>query len=243
MIWLVNIFLYFYSIILQHEFSNRKMQLCQVRSQWFQQITVQEYLYGESAILHLTFGSCTSPTDNFPSTYHPFNVPSMWAVENFQCFRFGDIQSPDKFTGKPKRTTIMTKFLMGIRTIQQEVGEDGIKVEVAEENMKDELNCYYNGGVDAYLLQSVAMHFNHTVYIENFPIIFSFRTSVIFCIPMTLVIPYWNLKLFSLQLSSDKNYMNSFLNLYNYRVASPSTITPFVIDFRYEKRISIYNTL
>ena len=86
--------------------------------------------------------------------------------------------------------------------------------------MKDELNCYYNGGVDAYLLQSVAMHFNHTVYTENFPIIFSFRISVIFCIPMTLVIPYWNLKLFSLQLSSDKNYMNSFLNLYNYRNAS-----------------------
>ena len=29
--------------------------------------------------------------------------------------------------------------------------------------MKDELNCSYNGGGDAYLLQSVAIHFNHTV--------------------------------------------------------------------------------
>ena len=29
--------------------------------------------------------------------------------------------------------------------------------------MKDELNFSYNGGGDAYLLQSVAIHFNHTV--------------------------------------------------------------------------------
>ena len=29
--------------------------------------------------------------------------------------------------------------------------------------MKDELNCSPNGGGDAYLLQSVAIHFNHTV--------------------------------------------------------------------------------
>ena len=31
------------------------------------------------------------------------------------------------------------------------------------EILKDELNCSYNGGGDAYLLQSVAIHFNHTV--------------------------------------------------------------------------------
>ena len=31
--------------------------------------------------------------------------------------------------------------------------------------MKDELNCSYNGRGDAYLLQSVAIHFNHTVYL------------------------------------------------------------------------------
>ena len=29
--------------------------------------------------------------------------------------------------------------------------------------MKDETNCYYIGGGDVYLLQSVAIHFNHTV--------------------------------------------------------------------------------
>ena len=29
--------------------------------------------------------------------------------------------------------------------------------------MKDELNCSYNGGGDAYILQNVAIHFNHTV--------------------------------------------------------------------------------
>ena len=29
--------------------------------------------------------------------------------------------------------------------------------------MKDELNFSYNGGEDAYLLQSLAINFNHTV--------------------------------------------------------------------------------
>ena len=29
--------------------------------------------------------------------------------------------------------------------------------------MKNELNLSYNGGGDAYLLRSVAVHFNHTV--------------------------------------------------------------------------------
>ena len=35
--------------------------------------------------------------------------------------------------------------------------------------MKDELNCSYNGGGVAYLLQIVAIHINHTVLkrIEN----------------------------------------------------------------------------
>ena len=46
---------------------------------------------------------------------------------------FGNIQLPDKFTGKPKIMTITTKPLMGKRIRQQEVGEDRTKVEVAEE--------------------------------------------------------------------------------------------------------------
>ena len=35
--------------------------------------------------------------------------------------------------------------------------------------MKDELNFSYNGGGDAYLLQSVAIHFNHTVAEKKVP--------------------------------------------------------------------------
>ena len=33
--------------------------------------------------------------------------------------------------------------------------------------MKDEINFSYNGGGDAYLLQSVVIHFNRTVHIEK----------------------------------------------------------------------------
>ena len=33
--------------------------------------------------------------------------------------------------------------------------------------MKDDLNCSHNGGGDAYLLQSIAIHFNHTVKKKN----------------------------------------------------------------------------
>ena len=90
-------------------FSNRKTNLCQGITQWccvflqtqLQQITVQEHIFGDFALAHLTFGSCTSPTENFPFTYHPSNRCAMCAVDYFQQLRFGNSQSPDKFTGKP----------------------------------------------------------------------------------------------------------------------------------------------
>ena len=89
--------------------------------------------FGEFALVRLTFGLCTYPTDTPPFTYHPFNGPGMYAVENFQRLRFGNSQSPDKFTGKPKRTTITTKPPMGRIIRRHEVGEYGMNVEVAEE--------------------------------------------------------------------------------------------------------------
>ena len=69
---------------------------------------MQEHLVGEFALVHLTFGSCTSPTDTFPFTYHPFNGPGMCVVENLQRLRFGNSRSPDKFTGKQKTKIIFT---------------------------------------------------------------------------------------------------------------------------------------
>ena len=35
-----------------------------------QHITVQEHIFGEFALVSLTFDPCTSPTDTFPFTYH-----------------------------------------------------------------------------------------------------------------------------------------------------------------------------
>ena len=102
MIWLVNSSPSFYPIILQRKFYNSKKQLYQGITQWCQKITVQEHLFGEFTLVHLTFGLCTSPTDNSSFTYHSFNGPNMCAVENFQRLRFGNSQSTDKFKGKPK---------------------------------------------------------------------------------------------------------------------------------------------
>ena len=132
-IWLVKSSLSFYPITSQREFYNRKTQLCQGRTQWCQQITVQEHIFGEFAIVHLTCGFCTSATDIFPFTYHPFIGPGMCAVENFQKLRFGNSQSPDKFTENPKRTTITKNPPMGRRISRHAVGEDGMTVGVKEE--------------------------------------------------------------------------------------------------------------
>ena len=41
-----------------------------------QQITVQEHIFGKLALVHLTFGLLTYPTDTFHFTYHPFNDPA-----------------------------------------------------------------------------------------------------------------------------------------------------------------------
>ena len=100
---LVNSALSFYHIIPQHNFFNNKKQWCQGRTQLssvfsqtqLQKITGEEQIFGELAFVHLTFGSCTSPTATFPFTYH-------LRVDNFKRLIFGKSQPPDKFTGKPK---------------------------------------------------------------------------------------------------------------------------------------------
>ena len=107
MIWLVNSSLSFYPIYFQREFYNRKTQFCQGRTQWYQQITVEEHIFYEFTLVHLTFGSCTSSTDTFPFTYHPFNGPGMCAVENFQHLIFGNSKSTKNFTGKPKLVSLL----------------------------------------------------------------------------------------------------------------------------------------
>ena len=43
-----------------------------------------------------------------PSLTTPFNGTGMWSVENFQRLIFGNSQSPDKFTGKPKIVSLPT---------------------------------------------------------------------------------------------------------------------------------------
>ena len=59
---------------------------------------------------------------------------------------FGKSQSPDKFTGKPKRTKITTKPPMGRIIRQQKVREDGTKVEGAEERrMEGIVICPFYG--------------------------------------------------------------------------------------------------
>ena len=63
-----------------------------------QQITVQEHIFGEFALAPLTFGTGTSPTENFLFTYHfpsvsiPIsqflNCSPICAVDNFQRFQY-----------------------------------------------------------------------------------------------------------------------------------------------------------
>ena len=61
-----------------------------------QQITVEEHIFGAFALASLTFGPCTSTSDNFPFTYHfppvpisiskPFNCSPIFTIHNFQRF-------------------------------------------------------------------------------------------------------------------------------------------------------------
>ena len=49
-----------------------------------QQITVKEHIFGEFALAPLTFVPCTSPTDNFPFTYH-FPSVSITICQSLNC--------------------------------------------------------------------------------------------------------------------------------------------------------------
>ena len=99
----------FISLVHNASFIIKKLW-CQVRTQWCQQITLQEHLVGYFALVHLTFGLCTSPTDTFPFTYHSFNGPGMCIVDHFQRLIFDNSRSPDKFTGKRKTRIIFLRL-------------------------------------------------------------------------------------------------------------------------------------
>ena len=71
--------------------------------------------------MHLTFGACTSPTDTFYFTYHPFNGPGMCAVDNFQPLGFGKSWSPDKFKGNCKKKSLFM-FTFTLRNIYEVYG-------------------------------------------------------------------------------------------------------------------------
>ena len=75
----------------------------------------------EFVLVSLTFGSCNSPTDTFPFTYHPSNSPGMCVVDNLQRLRFGNSQPPEKFTGPTSSQEIIKhkstfKFKFTLRT-------------------------------------------------------------------------------------------------------------------------------
>ena len=118
MILLFNISLSFYPITSQHDLSNSKTQLCQVRTQWccvflqtqLQHFTVKEHIFGKFTLANLTFGLCTSPTEYFPFTYHPLNVHTMCVVDGLQRLRFVNSQSPDKFTVNTKIVSHLTSL-------------------------------------------------------------------------------------------------------------------------------------
>ena len=65
---------------------------------------MEEHIFGEFALAHHTFGSCTSPTDTFTS-------PTTCAVDDFQRLRYGNSQSPEKFTEKPRIQIIIYIYI------------------------------------------------------------------------------------------------------------------------------------
>ena len=70
---------------------------------------------------------------HLPNWHFSLHLPPLqcpWHVRSrqFQRLIFGNIQSPDKFTVKPKRRTMTKNPPMVRRIRRQEVGEDGMKV-------------------------------------------------------------------------------------------------------------------
>ena len=101
MILLVNSSQYFYPITSQHEFSNRKTQLCQgIISDvvFFLPTQLQKSLWNFFLWFHTRAPYLWSV--HLPDRHSP--SPTTCAVDDFQRLRFGNSQSPEKFTGKPK---------------------------------------------------------------------------------------------------------------------------------------------
>ena len=78
--------------------------------------------------MHITFGSCTSPTETFPFAYHPCDSPGMCAVDNFQGLRFVKLQFHRKYeknNNKEKYSNGKKKKKTGGREERNEGGGGG----------------------------------------------------------------------------------------------------------------------
>ena len=68
----------------------------------------KKHIFGVFALMHLTFALCTFPTDTLHFTYHPFNSPSMCAIDNLQRMRFGSLPTSSQESVKHKSTFLFT---------------------------------------------------------------------------------------------------------------------------------------
>ena len=102
-IWLVNINLSFCLIILQREFFNNK------NSGVREELSYLPFFFWHNCnkslwknIFLVSSHSWTSPLVRAPNQLPLLPSTTTCVVDNFQSLRFGNIHSPNKFTGKPK---------------------------------------------------------------------------------------------------------------------------------------------
>ena len=83
---------------------------------------MQEHIVGKFALVHLTFGSCTSPTDNFPFIYRPFNAPACarWTISN--ALYLAIVGHPTSSEGSVKHKSLF-RFTFTLRTIYEVNGK------------------------------------------------------------------------------------------------------------------------
>ena len=109
-ILLVNSTLYFYFISLQREFFNHKTHWCQGRTQlysiFFFRHNCNKSLWKN--IFLVISHSCTSPLVCAPPQLPLLPSPTNCAVGDLQRLIFVNIQSPNKFTVKPKIVSHLT---------------------------------------------------------------------------------------------------------------------------------------
>ena len=103
--------------------------------------------------------SCTSPLVRAPPQLPLYPSPTTYAVDNFQHLVFGNSQSPDKFTGKPKTQINIYIYITHHLTIYKVNGTSQYLPRQKKTHIRPYINKGFQPATDNYAIFAALLQY------------------------------------------------------------------------------------